>query len=395
MSFLGQLGQTAASAGATALGGGLAGAAVSGLTSLLSGDQSKKAYQYQQKLQNSQNAWQAEQNRLAEQYQSQEWQRQFDATNAYNDPSAQVQRLIKAGLNPATLNGSTASGNSAASVTGNSGHNTGYGVGNLGAPIAGMQYDNLNAISNAIKSLTGGVRDLSSAKETNTLLREKVRNLISQTSNTEAQSFFTNLQSKLLDKFGSKKEQALINNFVAQTAKEYAAAEQAYSQAKDLDALEKLHSQMVETELSKKANYEADTQLKGRMVDKASVDLKYLDAWYVDQLNLLKAEAQDRLASARNTGYEADAKQLHAEIMQGLRNSTIARNDYEDSIRKGWSLIKSQVNLTDEQTNYVNKQSKYVGKQTSEYELWNLLNFAESVGMAAAVGGLFKGAKVK
>ena len=36
-----------------------------------------------------------------QQYQSQEWQRQFDAQNAYNTPAAQSQRLKSAGINPA------------------------------------------------------------------------------------------------------------------------------------------------------------------------------------------------------------------------------------------------------------------------------------------------------
>ena len=380
--------------------GSIVGAGGSLLSSVVTGmfgnHQQKKAYNYQTELQDSQNAWQAEQNRLAEQYQTDEWQRQFNATNAYNDPSAQVDRLIAAGINPASLAGSSsAAGTSSASVTGNSGHNTGYGVGNLGAPIAGMQTDVINAVGNAIKSLTGGVRDLASAKETNTLLPEKVRNLISQTNNLEAQTYITKLQSSLLDKFGSKKEQALINNFIAQTAKEYASAEQAYAQANDLDALAKLHGQMVETEISKKANFEADTRLKGRMIKKAEVELKYLDSWYVEQLNVMDAEAKERIANARKINYEADANQLHSEIMQQLRTDGVARSVLERTIRQGWTLIEEQVNLTAAQKAYVEKQTQYIGKQSDEYELWQILNFAESVGMAAAVGGLFKGAKVK
>lgn len=55
--------------------------------------------------------------RLASQeYQSEEWQRQFDVQNAYNDPVAQAERLRRAGINPQIA----MSGDSAKVVTGSS-----------------------------------------------------------------------------------------------------------------------------------------------------------------------------------------------------------------------------------------------------------------------------------
>lgn len=46
------------------------------------------------------------------------WKMQFDATNAYNDPSAQVERLRKAGLNPSLALGGNASGMATSSSVG-------------------------------------------------------------------------------------------------------------------------------------------------------------------------------------------------------------------------------------------------------------------------------------
>lgn len=57
--------------------------------------------------------------RLQSQLEMDNWQQQFDAQNAYNDPSAQLERLEEAGINPLTQDGgfsNTAEGASGASV---------------------------------------------------------------------------------------------------------------------------------------------------------------------------------------------------------------------------------------------------------------------------------------
>lgn len=387
MGMLGQLANTGLSALGGGLGSGLAGAAVSGISSLLSGDQTKKAYQYQQKLQDSQNAWQAEQNKLAQQYQSDEWTRQFNATNEYNSPSAQVQRMIDAGLNPASLSG--ASGTSSASVTGNSGHANGTPVGNLGAPIAGMKFDAMNSVSSAIKALTSGARDLSETNRTNTLLPEEVRNLIAKTNNEETQTMLTDMQHRLLKEFGSKREQAQINSLVAACAREYADAEKAYAEVDDLAELKKLHKAQTNASWSQKALYDADVRIKGRQRAILDKELAYFDSWKSAEINSLYAAAQERLANARSTNYDADLKQVAAEL---VKHDGVARQTFIRSIRDEWANSSASRQLTEQQRDFVEQQIQLLGKQTDEFELWKTLDFLQSVGMSFAVGGLFKGA---
>lgn len=58
--------------------------------------------------------WQSAENRMAEQWSDQMWQKQFDLTNQYNTPSAMRQRLEQGGYNPFLFDGSsigTAAGN--------------------------------------------------------------------------------------------------------------------------------------------------------------------------------------------------------------------------------------------------------------------------------------------
>lgn len=78
------------------------GSAVGALTSLFGGgDDVKKSYKYQKKLA----AYQS-------QLQYDNWLKEFDATNAYNTPLAQRERLTTAGYNPNLLYGLGSAGNS-------------------------------------------------------------------------------------------------------------------------------------------------------------------------------------------------------------------------------------------------------------------------------------------
>ena len=117
MGFLGDLTKSAISG----MNGGVTGLISGGIATLGSklfgsNNEQKKAFEYQKQLQQMQNDWQAQQNQKAMDFQRQNWKEQFNMTNEYNSPSASVQRLISAGLNPAgALNNA---GNTSASVGG-------------------------------------------------------------------------------------------------------------------------------------------------------------------------------------------------------------------------------------------------------------------------------------
>lgn len=57
--------------------------------------------------------WQSQENQINRKWQEEQWQKQFDATNQYNTPSAQMERYRQAGLNPYLhINGQVGSGQS-------------------------------------------------------------------------------------------------------------------------------------------------------------------------------------------------------------------------------------------------------------------------------------------
>ena len=102
MAFIGDLTNVLSQgAGVMSPLGAIAGG-VSALGSLFGKSDSDKAMELAEK----QHQWDVEENQKNRDFQSAEWQRQFDAINAYNDPSKTKERLTKAGLNgSAMLNG--------------------------------------------------------------------------------------------------------------------------------------------------------------------------------------------------------------------------------------------------------------------------------------------------
>lgn len=102
MAFLGDLTKTLGSvAGVMSPLGAIAGG-VSALGNLFGSSPEDKAM----KLAEKQHQWDVEENQKNRDFQSQEWTRQFNAINEYNDPSKTKERLTKGGLNAsAMLNG--------------------------------------------------------------------------------------------------------------------------------------------------------------------------------------------------------------------------------------------------------------------------------------------------
>lgn len=142
-----------AQAGAATLGAGL---------SLYSMNQSKSLTREGWRLQQAEN----EKNR---QYMSDEWTRQFEAQNAYNDPSAEVERLVRAGINPSQVFGNGT--NTTAMSQGSPQASAGSSI-----PISSPLPVNLSG-SAVIQDIAGAVKALADAERTRKLMPGEARNL--------------------------------------------------------------------------------------------------------------------------------------------------------------------------------------------------------------------------
>ena len=142
-SFLGKVGN--------ALTGGLGGALITGVSSLVGSAMNNSASERISKETNEFNAQQAELNR---QYQTQMW----NLTNEYNSPEQQMARLKAAGLNPNLVYGGNTVANSASSMP-------------SGSLVTASPYDYNNGIGSAVSqaiqtylAISQGKSQLESAK---------------------------------------------------------------------------------------------------------------------------------------------------------------------------------------------------------------------------------------
>lgn len=401
MGFLGSL----TNAVTNGLTGGVSGLLTGGIASLGShifgsNNDQKRAFEYQKQLQQMQNDWQAQQNQKAMDFQRQNWKEQFNLTNEYNSPSASVQRLISAGLNPAgALNNA---GNTSASVGGMQGIANGSPVGSVGAPIASLSIDNRKAIADMIASMSGSARNTADASRTNMLANAELNNLIAKTNNEEAQAYFTQLQTKLQGMFGGKKMQSEINALVAQMANSYADVQKKLSECKTMEELQKVYKSQVDVNWSTSALNNSKVHLNRKELSKMEIELKYYDAWMRNELGLQRARIADSLASAHESNVRANSGmyQNQAELtseqtkyqkfvntVESIRADLVTnkfgpadRDKYINTLRAELDNIINTASISKEQKDYIYWLKEKLHKDVSYYEFKIVLDAMESVG---------------
>ena len=123
-SFMEQMGQSfganMASSGGSSVGGALADALFGGISA-------RRNWKYKQKEMALQQQYALEQMSKSAEFQLSHDKQMFDYQNAYNDPSAVLERNLAAGLNPAAVLGQSGVGVSATIPTSSGGAPSGHG----------------------------------------------------------------------------------------------------------------------------------------------------------------------------------------------------------------------------------------------------------------------------
>lgn len=128
------LGMNAASSAGTSAGGGIADALFGGISA-------RRNWKYKQKEMALQQQYALEQMSKSAEYQLAHDKQMFDYENAYNDPSAVLERNLAAGLNPAAVLGQSGVGVSATIPTSSGGAPSGHG------PVASGSVGGLTALA--------------------------------------------------------------------------------------------------------------------------------------------------------------------------------------------------------------------------------------------------------
>lgn len=213
---------------------GLVGSAVSSATSVYN---SERQISSQQKSQASQNAWQSAENdrdRLWQQQewlrqftkQNEQWEKQFNMQNEYNDPSAVIERLRNAGINPAVAMGQ---------LSGTGGLAAAGGSGQVSSPgqfpshmVTPMGLQNPTSVFNPADMLRG-ISDLMNAKTNakrlnldtdyqNATLESVVEKLKADARYQDKAAALADIQASIQQAVGDKEARARISNLMAQAA---------------------------------------------------------------------------------------------------------------------------------------------------------------------------------
>lgn len=327
--------------GANALTGGLAGALVSGIGSLFglgSGNEAQKQFERQAQLQREAQAWQSNENQLSRSWQSDEakamrdwqhdeWLSQFDAQNAYNDPSAQVKRLNNAGLNAAAMfgqNGSTGNSAMPAVAAAPSVPSPGMSSSPLGSVALGRERQELlSHIGNLASSLSQLPLNAANENRLNTLIATELDNYQKQGKLTEAQTFYYNA----LEQLNSIHIPAKLKSEIALNLKKgelYIAQGDLYKAQKLLTDLEK-DGQRIKNNTARLDYAYLIATLNDR-IDSVKKSNQLLDAQIVTEKGkpaVQKSEIANNYASAKEHISQANYNEALTETENALRSGRL------------------------------------------------------------------------
>ena len=216
--------------------GNIGSAAIGGITSLL-------GLNAQENMNEQNQEFQASENQKNRDWQSAEWQRQFDLTNAYNDPSAVVERLKKAGLNPAQImagGSSSAVGQSKALPSAPSGGTSASPSPDYSGIIT-SGFQSMQQIANSIKMLTEAKKTAKETPYIGALLDSQIKENLARFENEQAKADYQKLQTQFEQIFGSERRSKELSKLMSDTllAEQEARLKGAQIELIDVEKLEK------------------------------------------------------------------------------------------------------------------------------------------------------------
>lgn len=181
--------------------------------------------------------WQEEQNAITRQFNAQEadwaaWRDQqfsremFNAENEYNSAASQFKRFQEAGINPSVAfsNSQTSAGMASANGVSSSPASTSPTSSpsppSLTAPQATITtQQDLATIAQIVNLAAGAKKLFAEGSEINTLLPQKVENMIADTFQKEASTRLQKITAEIQEKFGKKAAEASIGKDLSEAAK--------------------------------------------------------------------------------------------------------------------------------------------------------------------------------
>lgn len=330
---------------------GIVGGAASGLFK----PSLKKQWRYQQKQMRLQQQYALEQLTKQAELNYNNWQKQFDYENEWNDPTAVFDRYLKAGVTPAAVLGSSGvgvnatMGASGASVSGASGPSAGSM--DFGNPMVGVGSTAAGSAIGMMEARSAVDRNKAAAE----LDRAEAANIKNRTQSPEYYASVANLDKQALE-VGIKDASALAALHDAQ-----ATIESSRAQYADLSATYALQDLM--------AHYAQSVETARRLRAQNDAEIPYMSQMVAADLSLTLAQASAARSNAALTETQADIAQV-----------TLA--DVQNWFSLNWNTEISVPQVT-ESGKPTGKTVKMTGKQIKEY-LMGLEATSGAQGMQAA-----------
>lgn len=323
-----------------------------------------------------QHQWDVEENEKNRQFQRDEWTRQFDLTNAYNDPAQAKARLSKAGLNASAILGGQGSaiGQSSASPSAPSGA---VGLNPMPDLVSQIGYQSKESVMKRLSILGELGKNSALLPETKAKLSAEVEDLLSDARfkdiRSDAEQFSLELDKifkPIMNKVGVKKALADLALVDAETRLSIKNGEKIDEEKLNL-AEERLLT-IAKRELSEKDR------------EKVEIELKWLNAEKRQAL----AESKSRESANYASANESNANAAQVKFWTDLNNRPDVKHEL---VRAAKEQGKAAVNANAisekqaKQLEYLVEQAAYANDM-KEFTYWSnqVSSWVESVGNAAS-----------
>lgn len=290
--------------GVGTLAGSLIGAAGDALGGAVSGASSQGD---SKDLINLQYDRQAQENALNRQFQSDEWTRQFNMTNAYNTPAEQAKRLQQARINPAVaFQGTQTSAMSSASPAAPSGASGLSAFDPSG--VLSLGFRSQESLMNRLKLFNEVQKG---RYEISDVLPAQVRGILASAANDEVENEIRQFDLGIKKIFGRNMENAKLQNLLADYEVKLAEQKLKIKQGEvaDADILLKESERLLN---------EAKKHLTTKEYQKLEVELRYYGKRLQSEIRALNAQAHRDEASAQTEdvlrGFREDLLANEAEV---------------------------------------------------------------------------------
>lgn len=301
------------------------GAIANPLSSLIGAGTSALQMNQQKQLMQQNQEFQSAENQKNRDWQSEEWTRQFDLTNAYNDPTAVVSRLQQAGLNPAQVMSGGAAGSAATASHATPSAPSG-GVSASPSPdysgIITSGFQSMQQVANTIKMLTEAKKTAKETPYVGALLDSQIQLNLAKFESEQAKTEYQKLQTQFEQIFGTEMRSKELAKLMSDTllADQEARLKGAQVELIDVEKLEKSMNALAAYAESNKKQAEADR----------------VRALIEPEIALFRAQANQANASAAHSSALAATENALRGLKKGLAENELRFNTetYYDRIDK-------------------------------------------------------------